>query len=567
MNVTNLKGKSMGLAAGQARLLTITSRKSDCEFESMRLSHQKIALARELADLSNEYQYALDQSKLVYDYYGTGDTSIPLNYGTLMAPSQLNDYMPTLVTDSMGRVILNSKYAAAAKAAGIPQEGLGSLQSETVRNNFIAALAGQEIITDDVASSIMALPYNQGAGYGDEVSVTVNYKTVTYADLLNNYFKGVQVGGAIAAIQNQQTNWCEGVSENGHLQIRVMDYDGQYNNNYICNSFSDKTTISELLTGANNGGQHYVLFWDGADGAHRGNEIHMSLTSLIFDSFWVPLIDKMYSQLDNHSTASEWAYKYALETFKREILQTDNHSTGFRWTGDRDGGSSHELGDCNYGIFNYNGVSVAGNGGSKYNSFGGIDLTNALQQFLTYYAIAYNGVANNTDIYGNTILSVAGSGTSKWNNRLVNANTTFELYESTDISDGDFAMGTFYDALFNQICINGWVENENIEDPDYLQKMLQSGMLYISKAKDDHYYYQGNYAIDPYIKEITDDTYIAQAEAKYNTEKAKLNSKEETIDLKMKKIDTEISSLTTEYDTIKNTISKNIERSFKRYDA
>ena len=57
----------MGLAAGQARLLTITGRKSDCEFESMRLSHQKIALAREMADLSNEYQNSLDQSKLIYD--------------------------------------------------------------------------------------------------------------------------------------------------------------------------------------------------------------------------------------------------------------------------------------------------------------------------------------------------------------------------------------------------------------------------------------------------------------------------------------------------------------------
>ena len=61
----------MGLAAGQARLLTITGRKSDCEFESMRLSHQKIALARQLADLSNEYQNSLTQTKLVYDYYGT----------------------------------------------------------------------------------------------------------------------------------------------------------------------------------------------------------------------------------------------------------------------------------------------------------------------------------------------------------------------------------------------------------------------------------------------------------------------------------------------------------------
>ena len=130
----------MGLAAGQARLLTITGRKSDCEYQSMRLSHQKIALARELADLSNDYQNSLDQSKLVYDYYGKGDTSTPLTYGILMNPSALNNYMPITVTDSLGRVTLNSKYAAAARAAGIPQEGLGTLPSEDLRNKFVQGL-------------------------------------------------------------------------------------------------------------------------------------------------------------------------------------------------------------------------------------------------------------------------------------------------------------------------------------------------------------------------------------------------------------------------------------------
>jgi len=76
----------MGLAAGQARLLSITARKSDCEFQSMRLSHQKIAMARELADLSNEYQDSLQMTKLVYDYYGKGDTSMALSYSLLMSP-------------------------------------------------------------------------------------------------------------------------------------------------------------------------------------------------------------------------------------------------------------------------------------------------------------------------------------------------------------------------------------------------------------------------------------------------------------------------------------------------
>ena len=163
----------MGLAAGQARLLSITSRKSDCEFQSMRLSHQKIALSRELADLSNEYQNSLDQTKLVYDYYGTGDTNTPLTYDILMTPSTLNDYMPITLTDTSGRVTLNSKYAAAAEAAGIPQEGLGTLPSETMRNKFIEQLAKQGLITDKTASTILGLPYNQGAGFGGDTTVAL----------------------------------------------------------------------------------------------------------------------------------------------------------------------------------------------------------------------------------------------------------------------------------------------------------------------------------------------------------------------------------------------------------
>ena len=115
--------------------------------------------------------------------------------------------------------------------------------------------------------------------------------------------------------------------------------------------------------------------------------------------------------------------------------------------------------------------------------------------------------------------------------------------------------------------MNGWTENNNVTNNEYLQQMLQSGMMFISKMKDDNFYYQGNYATDTYIKEIADETKVAYAESKYNTEKAKLNAKEETLDLKMKNLDTEISSLTTEYDTVKNTISKNIEKSFKRYSA
>ena len=105
----------MGLAASQARLLTITARKADCEFQSMSLSHQKLALARDMEKVSNDYQTALNTTKLVYDYYGSGDSDMDLTYDLLMSPSIYNDYYPKLVTDAKNRVILNSAYASYIK--------------------------------------------------------------------------------------------------------------------------------------------------------------------------------------------------------------------------------------------------------------------------------------------------------------------------------------------------------------------------------------------------------------------------------------------------------------------
>ena len=53
----------------------------------------------------------------------------------------------------------------------------------------------------------------------------------------------------------------------------------------------------------------------------------------------------------------------------------------------------------------------------------------------------------------------------------------------------------------------------------------------------------------------------------YELTKTKLNYKEETLDVKMKNIDTELSALTTEYDTVKNLISKNVEKVFTMFST
>ena len=182
----------MGLAASQARLLTITSRKSRAQFESMKFSHEKLALSRNLTELSNEYQNSLDKTKLYYDFYGVNSTDIPLTYNMLMSPSSINDYTPTLISNNQGQIVLSSPYANAARAAGIPQEGLGCTPSSIMREAFMLNLAEQNVITQATASAIIGVDYNQKAGLGGDnlvntITTTGDYeKLLSYLDGNNN---------------------------------------------------------------------------------------------------------------------------------------------------------------------------------------------------------------------------------------------------------------------------------------------------------------------------------------------------------------------------------------------
>ncbi len=174
----------MGLAASQARLLTITARKADCEFESMKLSHEKIALSRDMERISDEYQNAMNKTKLIYDYYGTGTSDMALTYGLLMTPSVYNDYYPKLLTDNVNRVVLNGPYATAAKAAGIPIEGYNGTPSSEVRNLFIESLRDSGVIAASTAASIESVSYNNAVGLGATFSATTATQDITYDDLL-----------------------------------------------------------------------------------------------------------------------------------------------------------------------------------------------------------------------------------------------------------------------------------------------------------------------------------------------------------------------------------------------
>ena len=141
----------MGLAASQARFLCITARKMNCEYKSTDLAQQKIEIKNQLSDISNEYSNAMNATKLIWDNDNV-DSAIGVDYALLMSPSAANDYNPYMLSTTTGAIVLNSAYAAAAKAAGISKAG--GFGSQDSRDKFISALCSQGIITEETTKSI-----------------------------------------------------------------------------------------------------------------------------------------------------------------------------------------------------------------------------------------------------------------------------------------------------------------------------------------------------------------------------------------------------------------------------
>ena len=577
----------MGLSASQARLLTITARKSDCEYESMRLSHQKIALSRDMERLSTEYDTAMAQTKLVWDYYGTDSETTDLTYGLLMTPSAINNYTPSPITDSSGRVVLDDRLATAAKAAGIPQEGLDGLPSSDVRNAFIDSLVSTGYISEIQGENIKKTTYNQMAGVGSSDLVNVNTTEGTLQDLITavsgEYFD-------FSSVLGFSNKFVDGV----HLEKN----DGKGTGTDV---ESNKLSFADLLTG------NYMMLVetadDGEDGrAYNNLTVDGGATDVICSmTFWDQMFEIFEGLLDTGDEYTRAALDYAKRMISDKVTNlgagmddgtafgeddgvdgTGTVGTDFgedysehgknihdNFDGWRPVGESYDSEVWEYsrdpisndyiglnGIYNQDCTGGARDDDSVM-SMVTINLSNMVNAYLTYFAQYMEGIDTSSYEVND----------KKSNSNLIDDMFTFTIVTDVDTSGDNLLIAAFWDTLFNQICTKGWTENENVNNQDYLQESLKNGSMYISSLADDGYYYQGNYATHTYIQEVTDEEGIAQAEARYNREKSKINTKENILDMKIKNLDTEISSLSTEYDTIKSVISKNIEKVFKRYNA
>ena len=251
----------------------------------------------------------------------------------------------------------------------------------------------------------------------------------------------------------------------------------------------------------------------------------------------------------NMDSKSNEALEFAMTMVKNINLKASNAIT--------QGSSCDDKAMTNNSAYvNANDYNRIGTGQNKKTSYQAVSVSNLLSSFLTYYDNYMNG--NSSAYVVGKRVDTSAFVTDDRNYRY------FAEAEGTATSQKE-KLADFYDQLYNNLCEKGWREDASVQDNEYLENALKTGRYAMSSLHEDGYFYQTRYNETGYIVEETDSDAIARAEAEFTQKKAELTYKEDAIDMKSKKLDAEISSLSTEYDTVKQLISKSIEKTFQMF--
>ena len=577
----------MGLAASQARFLAITSRKARCEFESMQIAQQKLSLTRELEQATSDYQASLNQSTLIWDPDGSGETPFDVTYDLLMRPSDVNDYMPFLLSRRDGRIALSSSMAQAAKAAGINEDGSINGTKQDVYMAFLDAVVATGGMSETAARSAKAIGLNESAGLGGELLDKTTATEMTLGNMINYIDLKANIDPAYATEDEKKVadalNITIGSKDSGALEIKsdlqassnylVINGTKQDNSNGEIN-FTLSDLLSEDVTFAFTSEKNSTSFWKkivAAVGSVLSGTVlfggYNGLLNLLGvdkggysdmtpqERQLLEILDNMFSGFEaildtSQSEIDVTAFNYAIQETLNLLANTQD-------LGSRNH-SNDAFNDAINESNNYNGFVTKA--ASKNKNFGttAISLSNLAESFLTFYAQAKGGFQDDYYIRQDGKKSSYVTDDQGYYYRIKNGDdgTSKQMFEAE-----------FYSIMFNNILENGWYNNLYIDDKEYLDNALKNGQLFITSINEDGYYYQDRYNANGYIMEDTDDDAITQAEREFSAVKLKIEAKEQQLDLDMKNLDLEISSLTTEYDTVKSLINKNVEKTFTMFQS
>lgn len=141
-----------------------------------------------------------------------------------------------------------------------------------------------------------------------------------------------------------------------------------------------------------------------------------------------------------------------------------------------------------------------------------------------------------------------------------------------------YQLGGYKDDAGNLVSGRGFcsISKENAVDRDWLAEALNSGDVQLFKMTKEESLFDGDkinifaetsMATDPELVEVKNQELIELASVEYERAIDDVDAKDSKLDLQLAQIDTQHNALKTEYDSVKQIVSKNIDRSYKTFNA
>lgn len=303
----------MGLAASQARFLGITLRKANLEFRSTELAQQKLELTDQMSMISQDYSNAINATKLTW-VNEECDGNYGLTYSLLMMPSAANNYNPYMVTTRAGAVVLNSKYRAAAEAAGISMAG--GIASESGYKKFVKEMGAQGLITGTTENILSSQTWHSTAGLGAMLKDKSTADNMTLSDLVASPdFGDVTIDWLQIYRAALGYDYDDMATEAGY-QTAIQEYDDKITNAKLQYSKADKSDgsgnygssyVNDMVNNANN----QVKVVSGSD--------RLNCSGIMAE--FQTLEDKIASEANK---ARKWQFTSELENLKRGLDPSGN---------------------------------------------------------------------------------------------------------------------------------------------------------------------------------------------------------------------------------------------------
>ncbi len=537
---------TMGMAASQGRLLFMTARISNNEFEQQCVAYSKQRLADDSQEANDQYLEALQatQYQILTGYNGESPNYEPVTYNQLTAMNAVATRKQYVVSDNRGQILVTQ---AIADAFGDAHTDFNTFLKRVEAPKEYTQVNKQNVTEADVHDAWDK--YFASINKGDKDGIF-------YDENLN--LKGKHVLGF--AFHESKPTGTNGKPIAGADSVIYATY----NSAYVKGSDNKQIFVQE---GVESNGNPYFYY----DNIPVEVESYIQYDGTI--GYQAKFMAKDYLGTTNMMDDNGYVYLTGLKITSAgndQYIFEKEDGTDFTYTDENGNTQSSKTVSSLYIDQNFGSLSNLNLTGSRITRTNEVTNSNntiffegstAEQRDLYDYAMAVTEKyakgsqieydADKVQYYKNIYTQMITKGF-----------TTFDkMLDEKYINTISYDLGNGTTAGIND-------ENQAYKNDRWLISLLKSGKLsiayYDSTAQD---FIKTTLDDDESIVEKENKTKMAIAEQVYQNHMDRIESEDKRFDMQLSKLESEHTALTTEYDSVAKIISKNVEKSFNIFNA